>query len=199
MSDVAMPDPWDPSLGGLPDELLQEIFGYLRPKRWRPSLGDNMGPYGPDDDDRSRKTALGAICRTSRRFSRIATPLFYADIHVTREGNAAIGQMTRLFRTLGTHPEFANCIKFIHNPRILGRTTVNSNEQKLAMKEALRSRQPYIAKAVWNARAVDLWIDGYIVSIGGQKRSLEACKALFSINHNCKRKFRSHYVVSLRL
>jgi hypothetical protein len=44
MSDVAMPDSWDPSLEGLPDELLQEIFEYLRPKRWWPSLGDNMGP-----------------------------------------------------------------------------------------------------------------------------------------------------------
>jgi hypothetical protein len=42
--------------------------------------------------------------------------------------------------------------------------TVESNEQKLAMEEALRSQQPDIVKALLNARAVDLWIDRFMQS-----------------------------------
>jgi hypothetical protein len=152
-----MLDLWKPTLEGLPDELLQGVFEYLQPKRWSPLLGDNSRPCGRDDEDRNRNAALGAICQTSKRFLRIATPLFYADVQITAEGPTACDQMTRLFKTLATHPESANHVTSIHIPRLMSALPELSSEEALVLKESFESQQTVLLETIWNAHTIELW------------------------------------------
>lgn len=60
----------------LPEELLSTIFSYLQPK-----LPEDISACGSQENHRMSKT-LAAVCRASKQFQRLATPLLYHTIQL---------------------------------------------------------------------------------------------------------------------
>jgi len=73
-----------PGLTTLPTELLDKIFGHLRPNIRLSNLPGRCDKswLRHNDDDRAKRKGLHSLCRTTKRLRKSATPLLYTDIHV---------------------------------------------------------------------------------------------------------------------
>jgi len=78
------PNQTAPNLTTLPTEILDKIFGYLRPNIRLTNLPqhDDTSWLADNNDDRAKRKGLYSLCQTTKRLQKSATPLLYTDIHV---------------------------------------------------------------------------------------------------------------------
>jgi hypothetical protein len=144
------------TLNDLPEELLEDIFGRLRPEPTRYAIEDYYTKDIEQDPEQehyrdARSVGLFAICRTSKRFSRIATPLVFAKLDTPD-----ISLMTGLIDTFSKRPELANYVTDIASGNLL-HNPCKAIEAKV--EEVLRSQLPTVAAEVWNASTAALWVE----------------------------------------
>jgi len=177
------------NLATLPIEVLDRIFGYLRPGI-RPL---NLPKYGDvswlidNNDDRMKRKTLHSLCRTTKRLRRSATPLLYADIHIVGwrqerkvrhlpQGTSrevptgeedCVRQLTRLIRTISSCSHLAEYIQVIRCNQTLARRSkeVGLEQQEedlvLAMGEAISEGLPAMVQSLFNDQVAGLWHDEF--------------------------------------
>jgi hypothetical protein len=91
----------------LPDELLLEIFSYLRPLRKK----TNQDSYVATD--RGKKQAITSLCLTSTRLSLITTPMLYSDVILSQPDDLKQDRISLFLRTVLQNPVRGQQIKYI--------------------------------------------------------------------------------------
>jgi hypothetical protein len=147
------------TLDDLPEELLEDIFGRLRVKSTRYEIDYNsryieQNPeQNPEQEHDREATCVGllAICRTSKRFSRIATPLLFAELD-----NPDISQMTGFIETFSERPEIAKYTTYIAFQNLFSEPCKSTEAE---VEEVLKSQLPTVAARVWKASTAALWVE----------------------------------------
>jgi hypothetical protein len=94
MRTITMPS----MLERLPDELLLEIFSYLRPLRKE----TNQDSYIVTE--RSKSQAITSLCLSSKRLSVIATPMLYSDVVLLQPEDLKQDKISLFLRTVLQNP-----------------------------------------------------------------------------------------------
>ena len=176
------------NLATLPTEILDRIFGHLRPDIRPLNLPKHCDSSWliDNDDDRTKRKTLHSLCQTTKLLQKSATPLLYADIHIVGwrqerrvRHNAAeamprevpmfegdrVRQMTRLLRTISSRLDLAKHVQVIRCNQTLARRSkeVGLEEQEedleLAMKEAIVAGLPAIVRNLFKLRVKGPWCD----------------------------------------
>ena len=177
------------NLTTLPTEILDKIFGYLRPdiRLFNLPKDDDTSWLADNNDDRAKRKGLYSLCQTTKRLRKSATPPLYTDIHVVGwrkerqimqwPGSAAhelpmdelsvVRQLTRLLRTLKEQSKLAKYIQVIRCNQTLARLLKEDGLEEdaedvvLAMKEAIEEGLQDMVQNLFNPIATRLWHDEF--------------------------------------
>ena len=175
-----------PNLTTLPTELLDKIFGHLRPNIRLSNLPRRCDQswLKHNDDDRAKRKGLHSLCRTTKRLRKSATPLLYTDIHVvgwrkekkmrqafgpeapfefSMDEQGIVRQLTRLLRTFKERSELAKYIQVIRCNQSLARRTKEDgldeqhDDMVLAIEEAIDEGLPTMVQGLFNPIVAGIW------------------------------------------
>lgn len=95
----------------LPDELILEVFSYLRPVR----KVDFESIHHPTWDSEEAQELLASLCLTSKRLSNIAIPLLFSDAFTSALDGDTPDRISKLLTTIMRNPVRCDQIEYIEH------------------------------------------------------------------------------------
>ncbi|KAF2710177.1 hypothetical protein K504DRAFT_501449 [Pleomassaria siparia CBS 279.74] len=168
-SELRPPDsdryPVQTTINDLPDELILEIMKNFQASR-RLTARFHSHDKLREKDNRARKGCLWSLSLTSKRMSRVVTPLLYSAVIVRSSREDPQTELPLLARTLIKEPQLALNIRYVENFLEDGadQWTISSGQisSPLAIQNRVQQGMQLIEKAkeFWTGDTLQDWISG---------------------------------------